>query len=350
MLSATFLAALLAAVPPDGKGFTPTPATHTELVQNMTAAVKSLAEVLPKEELQLALFNYGGKEHKFWHYVPTPLNNQNEIDKNLYKPYGRIGVPVEKMSQQAKDRLHHLLRTTLTFTGYQRYLQIMRLEDVGDPRLSLVGLGRSPTSGTPGGITWYHFSLFGNVGEKNWGWRFEGHHFSLSVEVKDGKVQFSPIVLGYNPWAQLPEANVQAAKLFSLLPADQQKKAQLVTTSPHKDIPRDIQRNPGTPAPVGVQLGKLSLDAQYAYNRFIDEFLGQFPDAMVEETRRTVQASSANAYFAWYGTFDHSKPYFVQLQGPTFLIQLRHNGVEGSGYIHGHVSYHALDVNTGSYP
>lgn len=349
-LLATILATAPAAVPPEGKGYIPPAPTQVELAKDMAAAAKALAEVLPAEELKLASFTYGGKEHKFWHYIPTPLLWNPDAVGSPYRPYGRFGVPVEKMSQQAIDRLHALMRVSLSFDGYQRYVQIMRTEGVSNPEFGMTGLNRSPDSKPAGGITWYHVSLFGNIGEGDWGWRLEGHHFSLSMEVSGGQVKFSPVMVGYNPWPQVPTANLRAVSLFESLSKEQQAQAQLVKTSPDKGIPADIERVPGKPEPVGVQLGKLSPEGRYAYERLVDEYIGQFPDAAVADLRKRLQSEAEDAYLAWYGTTDHAKPYFIKLQGKTFLIQMRHNGVEASGYIHGHLSYHALDAGTGSNP
>jgi Protein of unknown function (DUF3500) len=350
MLVTILLAAVISAVPPDAKGYVPPAATQSELVTNMVAAAKALAEVLPAQELKVATFSYGGKEHKFWHYIPTPLLTNPDAVGSTYAPHGRFGVPIEKMSPQAVDRLHALLRTSLSIDGYQRYLQIMRVEGPGQPEFSITGLNRSPTSKPGGGPSWCHFSLFGNIGEGDWGWRFEGHHFSLSMEVSGGQVRFSPVMVGYNPWPQVPTANLRAVSLFESLSKEQQAMAQLVKVSPDSGIPADIERVPGRPQPIGVVLGKLSPVGQYAYNRLVDEFIGQFPDAAVNELRARVQQESESATLAWYGTLDQSKPYFVRLQGKSFLIQIRHNGIEATGFIHGHLSYHALDAGTGSNP
>lgn len=353
MLATILLAAVITAVPPDAKRYAPPAATQNELITNMAAAAKALAEVLPAQEMKLATFSYGGKEHKFWNYIPTPLLTNPDAVGSTYAPQGRFGVPVEKMSPQAVDRLHALLRASLSIDGYQRYLQIMRVEGPGQPEFSITGLNRSPTSKPGGGPGWCHFSLFGAIGEGgegDWGWRFEGHHFSLSMEVSGGQVRFSPVMVGYNPWPQVPTANLRAVSLFESLSKEQQVLAQLITVSPDQGIPADIERVPGRPQPVGVVLGKLSAVGQYAYNRLVDEFIGQFPDAAVNELRARVQQESETATLAWYGTLDQAKPYFVRLQGKSFLIQMRHNGIEATGFIHGHLSYHALDVGTGSNP
>lgn len=328
--------------------FVPPAATEAELIAGMTAAAKALAAALPPEEMKVATFTYGGKEHRFWHYIPTPTLNEKSLD-STYKPYGRFGVPVEKMSPDALEKLHRLLRTALSIDGYQRFMTIIQTEGAAQPKLGINGLGRSPTSTPAGGVDWYFFSLFGAIGEGTWGWRFEGHHFSLSMEVADGKVRFSPLMVGYNPWPQLPIANIQAVKLFSSLSKDKQAEATIVGKSPDDGIPKDIERNPNA-KPVGALLGKLDGDAQYAFNVLIDEFIGTFPDAAVADLRRKAQAQAAETRIAWYGTTDPAKPYFVRIQGPTFLIQMRHNGIEASGCVHGHLSWHSLEAGTGSSP
>ncbi len=350
MLTTFLLAAVLAATPPEPQIYIPPATTEAELISSMVAAAKELTVVLPPEELKAASFTFGGKEQKFWHYIPTALLSDSSAVGNAYKPYGRFGVPVEKMSPEAIVKLHRLLRTSLSNDGYQRYAQIMRVEGPPEPLLNTKTLNRSPTTSPGGGQGYYFFSLFGAIGEGDWGWRFEGHHFSLSMEVSGGHVRFSPVMVGYNPWPQVPTANLEAVTLFNALSKEQQAAAQLVKVSPDDGIPKDIDRSPKAAPVVGVLLGKLSTEGQYAFNRLIDEFIGTFPDAVVGELRKKLQAESEKTSIAWYGTFDHAKPYFVRLQGPTFLIQVRHNGLEATGAIHGHLSFHDLEFGTGTSP
>lgn len=354
MRSATLLAAVLAttltatpAMTVEQK-FIPPAASEAELVTSMAAAAKALAAALPPEEMKVATFTYGGKEHKFWHYIPTALLNDNSLGNN-YKPYGRFGVPVEKMSPDALEKLHRLLRTSLSIDGYQRFMTIIQTEGAPQPKLGISGLNRSPTSTPAGGVDWYFFSLFGAIGEGDWGWRFEGHHFSMSMEVSGGHVRFSPVMVGYNPWPQLPIANIQVQKLFASLSKAQQAEATIVAKSPDDGIPKDIDRNPSVAKPLGAALGKLDSDQQYAFNVLVDEFIGTFPDAAVAGLRTKIQAQAAETRIAWYGTTDPATPYFVRIQGPTFLIQMRHNGIEASGCVHGHLSYHGLDASTGTW-
>ncbi|HEX3134578.1 MAG TPA: hypothetical protein VHX44_13470, partial [Planctomycetota bacterium] len=60
---------------------------------------------------------------------------------------------------------------------------------------------------------------------------------------------------------------------------------------------------------------------------------------------------SEKATLAWYGSItDHAKPYFVRLQGATFLIQMRHNGLEAIGAIHGYLSFYDLEFGSGTSP
>ena len=47
----------------------------------------------------------------------------------------------------------------------------------------------------------YHVNIFGEPGPgKSWGWRFEGHHLSLSFTVADGQhISATPSMMGTNP-------------------------------------------------------------------------------------------------------------------------------------------------------
>ena len=228
-------------------------------------------------------------------------------------------------------------------------MTIIQTEGAPQPKLGISGLNRSPTSTPAGGVDWYFFSLFGAIGEGDWGWRFEGHHFSMSMEVSGGHVRFSPVMVGYNPWPQLPIATIQVVKLFSALSKEQQAEATIVAKSPDDGIPKDIDRSPSVSKPVGALLGKLDSESQYAFNVLVDEFIGTFPDAAVSDLRKKIQSQTAETRIAWYGTTDPAKPYFVRIQSPTFLIQMRHNGIEATGCVHGHLSYHGLDASTGTW-
>jgi hypothetical protein len=350
MRTATLLLTLLAwaAVAGEGPLFQAPAQSEAEVVAQITAAARTLASALPAEELAGASFAFAGPEQRYWHWIPVPLLADHTLGKS-YAPYGRIGLPLEKMSNEAIGDLHALLRASLSAEGYRKVEQVLRREGGPEPRLGFQSIGRSPTTNPPGGPGWYFFSLFGKVGEGSWGWRFEGHHVSLNIEIVDGHVHFTPLMFGHNPSPIAPEASTMAVRLFLALTPAQQAEAQIVTTATDPRIPEDMDRSPGVPAAQGAVLGQLSADGQLAFDLLLEDFIGDFPEPLVHALRTAVRSHSAEARLAWYGLLDDAHPHYYRLQGPAFLIQVRHQGLD-NGHPHVHTSYRSLDVGSSASP
>jgi hypothetical protein len=305
------------------------------LVARMTAAAKALAAALPADLLKANTFAYGGPEHRYWHWVPTPLAAEKDW-QNKYPPYGRFGVPVEKLDVKAIGLLHDLLKVGLSGDGYRKVQLVIRQEGPGDPRQAFVGLDRSATSKPAGGPGFYHFTLFGEIGADKWGWRFEGHHVSLTFEVEGGRMRFSPSMIGFNPSPLPPRAAEMAMNLFRELSGEQQAAAHVVKAA-GKAVPNDCSRDPQAPArPVGVKLDQISDDAKWYLGLLVEEYIGNYPEAVAKAIRKQMHAELAESHFAWWGPLDHAQPHFYRLQGKTFVIEMRHQGGGASAaHIHG---------------
>jgi hypothetical protein len=339
--SAIVFAVLVAATPTEPVTFLPPAETEAALVVQLADAAKALVAALPADELAASTFPFAGPEHRFWHWIPAPLLADKTLAKN-FAPYGRRGVPVEKMSDQAVERLHRLLRVALSAQGYRKVEQVIHREGGDEPRFGFHGIGRTPAGNPPGGPGWYFFTLFGAVGDQPWGWRIEGHHLSLTYEIAGGHVRFSPLAVGHNPSPVPPEASAWAVRLFESLSPELQKQAQVVATATDPRIPEDMDHSPGRPELVGPALGQLSADGQWAYDQLVEDFVGNFPEVLVHDLRKRLHAQSAEAHLAWYGLLDDAHPHYYRLQGPSFLIQVRHQGLD-HGYPHVHTSYRSLD-------
>jgi hypothetical protein len=313
------------------------PESESEIAERMTAAAKALVAALPADLVKANTFEYAGPEHKYWHWVPVPLIGDKALGADrTFAPYGRFGVPVEKMDVKAIALLHDLLKTGLSGEGYRKVQLIIRQEGPAEPRQAFIGLGRSATSKPAGGPDWYHFTLFGEVGSKKWGWRFEGHHVSLTYEIEDGKIRFSPGMIGFNP-SPLPPRAAEAAMLFYReLPAETREAAHIVKAAKDKAIPADCTRTVAPPAPVGAKLTGLSDDAKWYLFQVLEEYIGNYPDALARPLRKELHKQIGEMHFAWWGPLDHAQEHFYRLQGPTFLIEMRHQGGGSTkAHIHG---------------
>jgi hypothetical protein len=328
--------------------FVPPAATEAEVIAEMTEAARVLVASLPPDDLAPATFAVGGPEQHYWHWIPAPLLADKTLGKT-YAPYGRVGLPVEKMSVASVADLHGLLRVSLSAEGYRKVEQAMRREGGSEPRLGFQSIGRSPTTTPPGGPGWYFFSLFGKVGEGQWGWRLEGHHISLNFEVVGDHVHFTPFMFGHNPSPIAPEASTLSVRLFHALTPAQQAEAQIIATATDPRIPEDMDRSPGVPAAQGAALGQLSADGQLAFEQLVEDFVGNFPEPLVHALRTKIRSQAAQAHLAWYGLLDDAHPHYYRLQGPSFLIQVRHQGLD-NGHPHVHTSYRSLDEGSATSP
>ena len=342
------LLASCAAGADDAPAFVPPAQTEAEVVADITAAARVLVAAVPAEDLGAATFAVGGPEQHYWHWIPAPLLADKTLGKS-YAPYGRVGIPLEKLSTAAIADLHALLRVSLSAEGYRKVEQVMRREGGPEPRLGFQSIGRAPTTKPPGGPGWYFFSLFGEVGSPSWGWRLEGHHLSLNYEIIGGHVHFTPVMFGHNPSPVAPEASTIAVRLFRSLSPAQQAEAQIVTTASDPRIPEDMDRSPGVPAPQGAALGQLSADGQLAFEQLTEDFIGNFPEPLVHQLRATIRSHSAEAHLACYGLLDDAHAHYYRLQGPAFLIQVRHQGLD-NGHPHVHTSYRSLDEGSTTSP
>ncbi len=339
--SALLFAVLVAATPADNSAYVPVAQTEAEVVQQITVAAKAFVATLPPADLASASFAYAGPEQRYWHWIPAPLLADTALGKN-YAPYGRIGLPLEKMGTDSVVKLHQLFQVTLSANGYRKLEQVLRREGGDEPRMGFMGINRTPTGTPPGGPGWYFFSLFGSVGEGHWGFRFEGHHISLNIAIDGEHVLTSPLAIGHNPSPIVPEASTLGVRLFNALSAEQQKEAHVIVDGSDKGIPGDMDRTPGKPALVGATLGALSPEALALYDGLTEDLVGSFPEPIAKPLRAKVHAQAAEARLAWYGDVDDFHPHYYRLQGPAFLMQVRHQGLE-RGHAHVHTSWRTLD-------
>jgi hypothetical protein len=110
-----------------------------------------------------------------------------------------------------------------------------------------------------------------------------------------------------------------------------------------------MDRSSGVPVAQGALLGQLSADGQLAFDSLVEDFIGDFPEPLVHALRAAVRSHSAEARLAWYGLLDDAHPHYYRLQGPAFLIQVRHQGLD-NGHPHVHTSYRSLDVGSSASP
>ena len=110
-----------------------------------------------------------------------------------YLPGERVGLPMRAMDGDQRLLAHRLLRTALSLPALAQAVTVGAWETV------LEAVERRDDGRRDPGR--YHVTIFDPPSATGrWGWRFEGHHLSVSVTLQGGVVvAATPLFLGANP-------------------------------------------------------------------------------------------------------------------------------------------------------
>lgn len=222
-------------------------------------AAQPVYQSLTAEQKQKACFGFDAAEKAKIRLTPN---------------FDRPGFPVGRMSAEQKEMALNLLRSALSAQGWRKIKGIM-----DQPR-------------NQGAQHWdYCLAFFGEpTANGTWGFRWEGHHVSITVDIRNGKVgKFHAALLGSNPIegkvADPLATEAQLAKeIIGGLSEEQKQKATLPAgagTLGAGAIP--AQREGGIP------FSELSSSQQTLGERLIEETLNYFPPEMTQAPRAAIQ-------------------------------------------------------------
>jgi hypothetical protein len=284
---------------------------HEEHAANdMAAAAKSLIASFEDNAEPSLVFAMDDEHRLDWHFIPKE----------------RKGVPMKQMTPQQQHFTAALLAASLSSKGATKVSSIMGLEQVLQ---KIEGSGRR----FPRDPDLYHVSIFGEPGPgKTWGWRFEGHHLSLSFTVVNGQhISATPSFFGTNP-AIVPdgphkglqilavEENV-ARKLAKSLTSNQREKGILSETAP-ADILTENFRNISPLEPAGVGFHDLNEEQQELVWRLVTTYVRRARGEVAQaDLEKITGAGKGKIHFAWAGGLKRGEGHYYRIQGPTFLIE-----------------------------
>jgi Protein of unknown function (DUF3500) len=246
-----------------------------------------------------------------------------------YRPRRRPGACIALISPAARKAAHRLLATALSDRAYAQAMGIIALEEVLD-RLERWRQGRH--SGD------YWVSVFGEPGSDDpWAWRFEGHHLSVSMTVRDAEVSPAPVFFGANParvsyGAQVvsrplaPEEDLALALLGELGP--RQRAVAVVADKAPADI-RTGTKASIRPAiePRGIAAARLGPTARALLGQLIALYLDRLP---AELAAREAAGLGGDLYFAWEGPPRRGTRHYYRVQGENLLIEYDNTQDDGN--------------------
>ncbi len=276
--------------------------------ETMARAATAFLAALDAGKQRRAAFAFGDAERRNWHYVPRR----------------RRGLPFKDMPAPARAATHELLKSALSAVGYEKVVNVIRLEEVLR-QLESLGFFRDPEN--------YYVSIFGTPGATGpWGWRLEGHHLSLNFTVVPGRpVAVTPAFLGANP-ASVPSGPLQGLRVLkdeqdlglalarSLGPSLQPRL--MIAASSLGDVVSGPGRIENLKTPAGIGLGEMSSEQQGLAMRLVETYARNMRAEVAEpELRALRDAGLERIHFAWAGPIDPARPHYYRLHGPTVLIE-----------------------------
>jgi len=296
---------------------------HEESAANeMATAANNLIASFSPDQKAASLFAMDHDHRLDWHYIPK----------------ARKGTTLKEMTAQQRHLTTALLAASLSAKGLVKTSNIMSLEEV----LKRIEALNPQATRDP---ELYHVSIFGEPGPgKTWGWRFEGHHLSLSFTIVDGMhISSTPSMMGTNPDIVLdgPHKGLQiladeesiARELAKSLSTNQKSEAVINATAP-ADILSGNRRKISPFEPAGIGWKGLNGDQQKLIWKLVKTYVERARGEIAEaDLEKITAAGQDNIHFAWAGGFERGQGHYYRIQGPTFLIEYD-NTQNNANHIH----------------
>ena len=291
---------------------------------DMANAANAFLATLKPEQIAKATFELDDTNRTRWHFVPTEM-------------HPRHGLSFREMQQDQQHMAYALLASVLSARGLQKTAQIMSLEQILHDANPKGRFARDPK--------WYFISIFGKPSVKGtWGWRFEGHHLSLSFTVVDGHIGgLTPSFLGTNPGKVLdgPRKGLQvlakeekiARALARSLNAKQRKVAVVDEKAP-ADIITKADRKARRLEPLGLAASEMNKKQFTQLWTLIEEYLRNYRPDLAEEGLKHLEGLDLKMiHFAWAGSLESGKGHYYRIQAPDLLIEYD-NTQNGANHVH----------------
>lgn len=295
--------------------------TGDEHANVMREAASDWLDGLDEAKRRLALLPFETAHVRDWYYAPrtTP------------------GLRLSAMSEAERAGVWRLLDVFLSAQGLKRTHDQLRLE-------SILGVIESrPAYRDPGK---YALALYGVPdARKPWGWRFEGHHLSLSAVIVPGHgIAVTPLFFGANP-ARVPRGHRHAG--FRLLGAEEDRAFALLGSLSGALRDRviianrtlgDIVSGPGREASLvdheGAALSEMREDQRLAVMRLIELYAANLrPELANPALARIRDAGIGGLHFAWAGSQEPGQPHYFRIHGPALLFEYD-NTQNGANHVH----------------
>jgi len=351
-----------------------TTATGSELAVRVAGAARAFLDALDPGQREVAAF---------------PFTAEEERTRFFYTPTDHGGLSFSAMTPQQHSAAMALLAATVSAGAYATAATVMGLENVLAGTEGFVDFDHDADEIRTRDPNRYQVSVFGTPGEEPWGWRFGGHHVSVSMLVSGGEVRLLPSFFGANParysgiganFIRPLEAEEDLGReLIQLLNEEQQAVAVLSEIAPPDMVTTNrselrtasirteaapwtiwrrtqdefsdsaveaVAANLGklgeahlsaleyTETPKGIVASTLDGGQREALGALLRQYIARMPDELAASELARIEAiDDASMTFAWAGGFERGQGHYYRIQGPGLLVEYD-NTQNGANHIH----------------
>jgi hypothetical protein len=188
----------------------------------------------------------------------------------------------------------------------------------------------------------YYVAIFGDPEHDDpWGWRFEGHHLSVTMTVMDGAVYPTPLFFGANPGAvryqgrpvvqPLALEEELARALLDAMGAPGREQAIVAATAADDIISSTRPRAADRLEPLGVPDHRLGAEARTLLDQLVAVYLDRLPPGLARTQAARLKPGALS--FAWQGPTQPGAGHYYRIQGPDLLIEYD-NTQDGANHPH----------------
>jgi hypothetical protein len=277
------------------------PSPAQAVSESTRSAATALLDALDKDQQKLAQHDIKAPLKQDWHFIPRQ----------------RQGLMLGDMTNEQKQKVHNLMQTALSDSGYLKATDIIWLETL------LYEMSNKNPMRDPGK---YALQIFGDPSDKQavWGWRLEGHHLSINLTYTAEGIGVTPLFFGTNPAVVqegplsgkrvLADAHNLAIDLAKSMDDQQRKKMML------NQKPRDVITGPGREKVlterVGVSSSELNREQQIMLLRLAGAHWDTYEHQHRSELVNRVLAGSDWPQlfrFAWAGPIDANGVFYYRI-------------------------------------
>jgi len=294
-----------------------------------------------------------------------PMDDPGRLDWDFIPKIDRTGIPLAVLDQHQRTIAQTLLRSGLSMGGYSKALSIMAMENI---LRELEWKNHGVVTGDFRSSDQYFITLFGRPAfEDTWGWRFLGHHLSLSYTIIDQQyLSVTSCNMGAQPaqagsLAPLREDEELGFELLHSLSAENRQRAVIHDVAPADYVTRQVARvgkleypdywDLGIPwyqindadrealkfvkeAPAGIPASDMPGDRFELLMDLVGCYIERLPEEISGKHMDRVRiAGPENLWFCWAGQEEPGTSHYYRIQGREILIEFD-NAIDSGNHIH----------------